>query len=136
MLEGGEYFELLLMFPEFRWEPEFIREWRNLVTPSLLQFQSYRCAVCGVSGREHHLFIDHDHRCERHSCGTHTLLRLLAVNERCWCVRGFVCRSCNARLYRIEAGLHVLALEDELRAYLADPPAQRFFRMAEKWVAR
>jgi Recombination endonuclease VII len=73
----------------------------------LLEIQGNACGMCREPFTENGVIcVDHDHRCcdaERSSCGR--------------CVRGLLCRSCNATLGHIERRYELA------QAYLANPPA-------------
>lgn len=73
----------------------------------LLEIQGMRCAMCWVPfGDDQNICIDHDHGCceaEKRSCGG--------------CVRGLLCRTCNAALGHIERKYDLAC------AYLEAPPA-------------
>lgn len=90
------------------------RYWRySLSVPEFNRIkaeQGNRCAMCGFSGDDVKLHIDHDHKCcpqSGRSCGS--------------CVRGLLCFPCNTRLGHYEDEV----LKSSAEKYLSDPPARR-----------
>lgn len=63
--------------------------------------QDDRCGICGEEDATH---VDHDHTCcpGRETCGK--------------CVRGFLCRQCNARLWALET----IEWREKAEMYLAE----------------
>lgn len=90
------------------------RYWRYGLTfeqfDRIKKAQNDKCGICGVSGKEKKLHIDHDHSCcppGAQSCGA--------------CVRGLLCVRCNTRLAVIEDDVFTMNAE----RYLQKSPAKK-----------
>ncbi len=92
---------------------------------AILTFQGGGCGICGdTKVRIYHL--DHDPACRQHRRRQRD-----ALKARHWCVRGVLCIHCNANVLRIlETHRHrsLLLPGPAVERYLADPPAQAWFR--------
>ncbi len=76
-----------------------LRQWREI-----LETQDFQCGLCETDMTDMNtkfIHIDHDHRCCGYdvSCG--------------WCIRGLLCRRCNALMGNIEADESGLLLGSE-----------------------